>query len=178
MIAVLALKRNSILLPDLAAAIMIQFQNTGPLTLALRLFHSRSHGRAKLLFSLGTILVITSTLLQFSSKILLFDFSIAPMTGSIQELVVPYGIRDISDIATNPEACMDYLGYCRSKPGGFPAFGEYLEPTSDEDEFHDTGLTMRTFLPVISETQRSILRDYRGPATVVDSRMVCVEQQF
>jgi hypothetical protein len=58
----------------------------------------------------------------------------------------------------------------------YPVFAEYAEGMvgNGSSGISDTGLTMRAFLPIDSQGNRSSIHVYNGPATVVDSRVVCV----
>lgn len=58
----------------------------------------------------------------------------------------------------------------------YPAFAEYTEPmvADGSSGISDTGLTMRAFLPIDGQGNRSSIHVYKGPATVIDARVVCV----
>ncbi|KAK4445591.1 hypothetical protein QBC34DRAFT_441613 [Podospora aff. communis PSN243] len=62
-----------------------------------------------------------------------------------------------------------------SRMESFPAFGEYSEPPTLGDDYIDTGLTMRAFLPFASAQQRESLLEYHGPARVMEAQVVCVQ---
>lgn len=59
----------------------------------------------------------------------------------------------------------------------YPIFAEYAEPvlTNGSSGISDTGLTLRAFLPIDSQGNRSSVHKYIGSATVVDSRVVCIQ---
>lgn len=58
----------------------------------------------------------------------------------------------------------------------YPTFAEYADPTTIDrrNGVADTGLTLRSFLPVTLAQTRSALLRYEGPATIIDSRVTCV----
>ena len=58
----------------------------------------------------------------------------------------------------------------------YPAFAEYADGKvkNGSSGVSDTGLTLRAFLPIDGQGNRSSIHVYNGPATVVDSRVVCV----
>jgi hypothetical protein len=58
----------------------------------------------------------------------------------------------------------------------YPAFAEYADGKvkNGSSGISDTGLTLRAFLPIDGQGNRSSIHVYNGPATVVDSRVVCV----
>jgi hypothetical protein len=59
----------------------------------------------------------------------------------------------------------------------YPIFAEYAEGMAADGSsgISDTGLTKRAFLPVDGQGNRSSIHVYNGPATVVDSRVICVQ---
>lgn len=59
-------------------------------------------------------------------------------------------------------------------PTVYPTFAEYSESPKIQAGIADTGLSLRSFLPISSSTERSSLKDYRGKAMVLDSRVTCV----
>lgn len=61
-----------------------------------------------------------------------------------------------------------------SRMASNPAFGDYSEPPSVGDDFVDTGLTMRAFLPFASTQQRESLLEFEGPTRVLEAQIVCV----
>lgn len=58
----------------------------------------------------------------------------------------------------------------------YPAFAEYADGKvkNGSSGVSDTGLTLRAFLPIDGQGNRSSIHVYNGPATVIDSRVVCV----
>lgn len=58
----------------------------------------------------------------------------------------------------------------------YPVLAEYAEPmiANGSSGISDTGLTMRAFLPIDSQGNRSSVHKYTGLAAVVDARVVCV----
>jgi hypothetical protein len=58
----------------------------------------------------------------------------------------------------------------------YPVFAEYAEGMVANGSLGmaDTGLTMRAFLPIDSQGNRSSVHKYMGPAAVFDARVVCV----
>lgn len=62
-----------------------------------------------------------------------------------------------------------------SRPVSYPLFAEWSEaPQLASDAVDDTGMTIRAMLPFATEQSRSLLHTYEGPATVFNSRVVCV----
>lgn len=66
---------------------------------------------------------------------------------------------------------------------GIPAttnwrFAENSEPSVRGNGIHDTGHAYRAFLPFEDEQQRANLREYKGPADILDFRVVCASPSF
>lgn len=60
----------------------------------------------------------------------------------------------------------------------FPTFAEYRPKPYFDDFLYDTGDTMRGLLPFPDVQTRTLLRNYSGPATVMNARTVCTRPQF
>lgn len=58
----------------------------------------------------------------------------------------------------------------------YPAFAEHAEPmvANGSSGISDTGLTLRAFLPIDGQGNRSSIHRYEGPATIADIRAICV----
>lgn len=57
----------------------------------------------------------------------------------------------------------------------YPAFGEYWEPPAAVGEdFIDTGLTMRAFLPFTTAHELESLLEFDGPTRLLEAQVVCV----
>lgn len=170
-LAALALSHFNILLRDSVAATLMQVENTGPYSLAILLLRSLRHGKGLRIGALVLILALSNGLLQFTSTILLSDVTIGIVTNFEQQRTTPYGLsRDGIDRYYE----FDNDGYHYKKPSAYPTFAEYSEKYETSDGVHDTGKTMRAYLPISSEPEREFLKSYSGMATVVDSRVVCM----
>jgi hypothetical protein len=53
-------------------------------------------------------------------------------------------------------------------------FAEYIEPPSFTDGYIDTGNVPRAYLPIKSATEHDVMREYTGPANVINTRVVCI----
>ncbi|KAE9569773.1 hypothetical protein CGMCC3_g14091 [Colletotrichum fructicola] len=124
----------------------------------------------KIVIGISVLLAITS---QFASTALLTDFSMVNVTGS----------RTTSEISY---AEKPYLGYVMKaskawsmQPGTYSRFAEKridLKESRSESatDYEDTGPVTRAIMPFFSESQRTGLRRYDGPAAVLDSRVFCM----
>ena len=62
--------------------------------------------------------------------------------------------------------------FSTKKPPFYPVFAEYYQDLADiPADAIDTGLSLRSFLPIQIQGQRSMLRNFSSRATVVDSRV-------
>lgn len=179
MLAGLALENTQILLLHFASVSMMRNANAGPYMLAwltLKAFlKDPSRWHRTLLPLLILILVITSTLAQFTSTTLLADLKPGTVPG--------YSSADTT--ATNFQAINGSIPFISrgtvwtKKPPFYPTFAEYHENPSDaQEDRSDTGLTLRAFLPLSGQEARSSLRNFSGLATVLDSRVQCLRPQL
>jgi hypothetical protein len=124
-----------------------------------------------------SMLLITNTGIQFVSTILVSDLSLYPITGmsEIQAELTNYVYSQNSsgsDVVTRGSSWVH-------KPAVYPVFAENSNPssvtTNQSQGFSDTGPILRAFLPYQQQQARYNIQDYRGRATVLDARVVCME---
>ena len=179
MLAGLALENTQVLLLHLASVSTMRNANAGPYMLAwlvLKAFlKDPSRWHRALIPILIFILVITSTLAQFTSTTLLADLK----PGRVP------GYRSSDTTATNFHTINGSTPFTlrgtvwNKKPPFYPAFAEYHEVPSDvPEDTSDTGLTLRAFLPLSDQEVRSSLRTFSGLASVLDSRVRCLRPQL
>lgn len=114
---------------------------------------------------------------QFASTLLLSDINSAMVPRSASNESVLHGFR-FDNIDASYILLPQGQQYQRVTPSSFEAFAEYWEPPNAKEGVDDTGLTLRSFLPFSNQTERERLREYKGPALVYDTRVVCVQPQF
>lgn len=180
MLAGLALENAQILILHLASVSTMRNANAGPYMLAwlmLKAFvKDPSRWHRIWLPALVLILVITSFLTQFTSTTLLSDL----YPGTIP------GHNSTGTTATNfrydANGSIPFISrgtVWTKKPPFYPAFAEYHEdPSRPQTDNSDTGLTLRAFLPLSGQDTRSMLRNFSGLATVLDSRVQCMRPQL
>ena len=179
MLAGLALENTQILLLHFASVSTMRSANAGPYMLAwlmLKAFlKDRSRWHKALLPTLILILVITSTLAQFTSTTLLADLKPGTVPGYSSSDTTATNFHTI-----NGSTPFTLRGTAwTKKPPSYPTFAEYHEAPSDaREDKSDTGLTLRAFLPLPGQEARSSLRTYSGLATVLDSRVQCLRPQL
>lgn len=118
--------------------------------------------------------ILDAFALQFTSTLLITDFqNVAIVPGSFQHMVhyAPYNLDDEQAGNVQPGNGVDFF---QAGPAAYARFAEWAEKPHLDTDYADTGSTLRAFLPFGSSDDRSVLRDYDGPATVVDSRVRCV----
>ena len=179
MLAGLALENTQILLLHLASVSTMRSANAGPYILAWLILKAflkdplRWH-RA-LVPTLLLILVITTTLAQFTSTTLLADLKpgIVPGDNSSYTIATNFHTVNGSTPVTLRGTVWD------KKPPFYPTFAEYHEaPSLVEEDKSDTGLTLRAFLPLSGQEARSSLRAFSGLATVLDCRVQCFRPEL
>ncbi|CAG8910024.1 unnamed protein product [Penicillium egyptiacum] len=127
----------------------------------------RGTGLSVVIVTLILLEVSVTMAVQLLSTLLLADFGNGAFTGPSN--------------ATNVRILNDYGGTTLSQPWWSmpPAagwtFAEQSEPSVTGPKFDDTGHTYRAFLPYPEVAQRTSIRHLRGPVTIIDQRVVCVQ---
>ncbi|KAK3988373.1 hypothetical protein QBC44DRAFT_398031 [Cladorrhinum sp. PSN332] len=170
-VAVLLLKWHQIRLfgaPEISA---IRASNTGPRSLVLHL-PRRPTATGAGMWALVLLMTAVTISLQFTSTALLSDVGRSEVVITYLDESIPYGIG-----APRYQMNLGLGGHVleRHEPRQyhFPAFAEYTEPLQAVDNSRDTGVSMQAFLPIGSQRSRESLLKYTGPASVVDTRVVC-----
>lgn len=180
LLAGLALENTQILILHLASVSMMRNANAGPYMLLWLVFKAflkdAQRWHRSLLPMMILLLAIVSLLTEFTSTTLLSDLKQTPLPGYPSRSTTT--TKFISDV----NGTIPYLArgtVWTKKPPFYPTFAEYHEDLADPlPDVADTGLTLRAFLPVQSQQERSMLYDFSGSATVIDSRVRCVRPQF
>jgi hypothetical protein len=137
-------------------------------------WHSGSRPRrSRGLYVIAACLLLTSSLLQFSSTILLSDLRNGPFVArEITSQVRP----DLSYLATmsgNTQGIPRSSAWATNPPS-YATFGEYHEPIKAyEDGVADTGILLRAMLPYELADTRQKLSSYSGNALILDARVSC-----
>jgi hypothetical protein len=173
MLAGLVLERNGIRYSQAAAVSILRFVNSGPFNLLSPILGSFSVFTFQSVTPfLILILLITSTISQFSSTALLSDLQSIMIPGNAENSSVAYGIARI-----NPTYHTAGTRFFSVQAPYFPTFAEYTEAPMVSEGVVDTGLAIRALFPIVSQPSRYVLRDYKGNATIFDSRVVCVRPE-
>jgi hypothetical protein len=147
---------------------------TSPWTLANSLFanFTSSSFRYRKNYHIGIMavcLLVTTSILQFSSTILLSDLKLGPLVGHPAVSEARTSISYSGEVEKIPRDSA-----WTTNPPLYPTFGEYSEaPVGVEDGMTDTGVLLRAFLPFGTAEARQRLAHYEGNALVLDARVSC-----
>lgn len=166
--------QNGLHLFHLAHISPMRSGTTGPWTLGnslLEQFTRRSLRSVQNLhiYAMILCLLVTTSILQFSSTLLLSDLKIGPLKSHPYTSEVRTSISYSGDIEKIPRDSA-----WTTSPPVFPIFGEYSENYSEAvDSVTDTGVLLRAFLPFSTAEDRQRLASYEGNALVLDARVSC-----
>ncbi|KAJ4384049.1 hypothetical protein N0V86_000893 [Didymella sp. IMI 355093] len=158
---------------------IIRTVNNGPQSHVWNVFHSLRIGSRKFYSAIVIVAILNTLALQFTSTLLVSDFGSVTVVPHAGQQAVSYGILSQYD---NEEGSQNgriqpTMGVDLNlhTPSTYPRFAEFVNPNSTHlgEDYADTGSTYRAFLPLSVSDARGALREYEGPATVVDSRVRC-----
>jgi hypothetical protein len=130
---------------------------------------SSSHRQNIHVYAMMLSLLVTTSILQFSSTLLLSDLKIGPLVGHHFTSEVRTSISYSGEVEKIPRDSS-----WTTNPPLFPTFGEYSEaPSGVEDGIADTGVLLRAFPPFSTAEDRQRLASYEGNALVLDARVSC-----
>ncbi|KFZ18625.1 hypothetical protein V501_01111 [Pseudogymnoascus sp. VKM F-4519 (FW-2642)] len=115
------------------------------------------------IMGLASLLTFAST---FFSTILLSDFA----------EITTIGRTNASPLAFSGDTQDRTMDFWTTAPGPYARFAEYTNSSSrlTGPEYDDTGLALRALLPFQDVSNRTTIRNYTGPATLFDSRVICL----
>lgn len=151
------------------------FVNTGPLaSLAVFCQNLKTFGGSTV-FLLAALLASMTVLSQFSSTLLFSDVPLGTLPGYSRMFEIPMNWGNDTVFARDDFNRVDFN---QMSPQAYPTFAEYKNSSTKLDNMVDTGTTLRGFLPLISEADRTSLQHYEGPMPLMDFRVVCVRPFF
>ncbi|KAK0704471.1 hypothetical protein B0H67DRAFT_557273 [Lasiosphaeris hirsuta] len=176
MLAAVLIERPGVRLSRLAPVSVLRSTDSPPYVLAWNARGDVLTPPLHVLCCLLVILLITTSAIQLSSNILLFDFAdaVIPRFPTKANATIPFSYSANSGptkyVNRNQAAYLEYSAQ-------FPRFAEYSQPPiqpgpGQERDFRDTGVVYRAFIP-LSKDLRQLLRQYSGPATVLNAQVVC-----
>jgi hypothetical protein len=176
MIASIAIEGRGVPLEYSAMVSIARFSNSGPFTF-WRLYKLKFFDNF-LLTALTVALLVTTIAAQFSSTFLLFDLGQGPVISFPTDGTNVSGLTYTSfnlDGGPNPASPLFFEpAYWTHAPITYETFAEFSQPNSPSDTMEDTGISLRSFLPIGDQRFREALRGFHGSAPVFDSRVVCV----
>ncbi|KAF3930361.1 hypothetical protein ABW19_dt0204593 [Dactylella cylindrospora] len=143
----------------------------------------RGRGFSMQVFSLTSLtlgILFTSTALQFTSTLLLFDTSETLLPSRVWEnyTAIDYSWYEYHRQYSYPSSFGPKTTWNSDAPKSFPPPVEYYEPPGRTPEnASDTGKLLRALLP-LSAGQFSRLVNYTGKALVMDQRVVCGQPEL
>lgn len=118
------------------------------------------------IYTLVVLEVLLAVASQFLSAILTTDFAEGTFANINNSTDVRLFVHERAKLGV-------FTKYWELPPASGWTFAESSEPFTKGASFDDTGHTYRAFLPFEDEGQRTRLRKFRGPAHVIDHRVVC-----
>ncbi|KAF3158973.1 Mitochondrial outer membrane protein iml2 [Orbilia oligospora] len=195
MLAALAIEKSIVPLPNLAAISMMRATPPSTTETFLNFIYPLIRNTPGIrqistlsVVSLTSLIVLTSSILGFTSTILLSDVVVQPIPSESKEVNVTIDyiwnengagpdeiIYEARDFRYTPAQANSYW---KTGPANFPAFAEYFVEAPVVPGIVDTGTTLRSFIPFSNADDRSRLRYYKGKAVVWDARVVCQKPQI
>ncbi|KAK6540878.1 Mitochondrial outer membrane protein iml2 [Orbilia ellipsospora] len=195
MLAALAIEKSYIPLPNLAAISIMRATNPGTSETIFKLIYPVLKNTPVLMKDLGVLSILTltilllifSSVLGFTSTILLSDVVVQPILSRNIEAPVPVDFlwngdvqEDGSDWPTPVsfgfhyiQPAYNYFMWSSSPPVTLPPFAEYASEPLAIAGLSDTGSSIRAFLPFTNPDYRSGLKSYTGKSLVWDARVIC-----
>lgn len=186
MVAAIMLETDGVVLGYLPRLSMLRSVNNGPLSHTWSSFNFlRFRSVVGYIYFLAiAVALLNSLALQFTSTILLSDFGPATIVVKNEAVDVAFGynasgykspVFNDSEVDIPPWA--ETVRDSWSAPSTtYPRFAEYRKNAIIEDnEFQDTGKTIRAFFPLGNSTHRQTLKEYAGPAAVYDLSTICMK---
>lgn len=169
-----AKQSRGVLLADAPAISVARHGNTGPLTSILTFWNDTSRRKCGIILPLMAILAICTFISQFTSTLLLWDIRVGVVHGVSQTTRGAVGMGMKGYIGRSARTMTGGDDYWKSSPQSFPTFAEYkAEPQVQTASIADTGPTIRAFLPISSQLDRSMVNTFEGIAAVFDARVSC-----
>lgn len=118
---------------------------------------------------------------QLSSTLLLSDVALSPVVDRPVHSLRAYAFNSIDELESYGFYLYEgvpLLGYWDQLATEYPTFGEYSIPSQPREGVDDTGIVIRSVIPISTKAARESLVSYTGPAHVFDARTVCVQPKI
>ncbi|KAE9379748.1 hypothetical protein N431DRAFT_478669 [Stipitochalara longipes BDJ] len=170
MLAAIQLEKGGTAFYNVAALSIARYKNSGP-AMSLPIFFDKIAVRQQFLLpAFAMLLACTTLVLQFTSTILLGDMQLGPVLGTSKT-----GLAMMASQNRQLGSGFFSSNYWSTTPTAFQAFAEYTEPPFNGSDISDTGVAIRGFLPLSTESVRSSLQNYSGVAALFDTRVACLQ---
>lgn len=128
------------------------------------------------------ILLLTTTLSQLASTLLVSDLGQGSFLDNPQRQLIAYGLQPAPNVKEGTvdlqryQESTDDVQYWTSGPAEYPIFAEYSEPPPQWGPagMQDTGVNLHAFPPFRASDQRASLHQYDGYSAVFDTRVTCL----
>ncbi|RYC61556.1 hypothetical protein CHU98_g4651 [Xylaria longipes] len=174
MLAALVLEKRFARKSHVAWFSVIRSTNDGPLKM-VRMMLSSKYLTRHVEFWVLSLLALTTLGLQFSSTILLSDFSDFIIVGDVHHTRLPALLDNISPdelhIVISP-------GYYSTEQPTYAVIGEIdtnFDTAADARGLSQTGLIQRAFLPLSEKDNRTSVRYLRANAMVMEMNIACMQ---
>lgn len=166
---------GGVVLGEAPALSICRYVNTGPLSTLPVFWRNATGPNGNYPFATIVLLAICALLSQFSSTLLLWDVRSGTVQDSPQSHGIHIGMGMQNFIERFESTVSKGKNVWFSSPQSFQAFAEWNEaPETKLDAVIDTGPTVRAFLPVGSELDRSMINRFEGTASLFDARVACI----
>ena len=178
MLAAIILENHEVLIRDAASTSAMQFVHSPPATMLPTAIRALGWSRLTVIFPL-ILLVGTTVLSQLCSTALVSDLQTLQIPGSPQRANVPYTFSAGKDTPLYSDYSPANLYRSANSLGtpltSFIRFAESSQPDSAEtaDYLHDTGPSIRAYLPLASSQDREAVKDYTGRLFAADHQVKC-----
>ncbi|KAF3004163.1 hypothetical protein E8E13_005523 [Curvularia kusanoi] len=158
---------------------IIRTVNNGPQSHIWSVFHSMRTGTRRFYSTFIILAILDALALQFTSTLLVTDFDRVTLVSQGHNQSISYNFNstneDVPSLRSRVVEASSGLSPILAMPAAYPRFAEFANANTSRisADYIDTGESYRAFLPIIDSNTRGSLRSYRGPATVVDSRIRC-----
>ncbi|KAF3911109.1 hypothetical protein AA313_de0206455 [Arthrobotrys entomopaga] len=182
MLAALSLERFEVPLANVASVSLMSV-NGGSLVSTLRdvclpLIRFGTRGAVfRSVFPI-VVLLVTATLLQFTSTALLSDLHVTPIPGFPENANVSIDWNWDGTVFNYIPPASSEVVWNGNTPGFWPTFAELSGPAEEPAGVVDTGMNIRAFLPYSAAEARQNLYTYDGKAYLIDTRATCQKPIF
>lgn len=179
-VAAIVLETTGVVAEQLALISVVRSVNNGPRSHLGNAFSSVRSGVRLGYVAIILVAFFNLVALQFTSTLLLGDFNPINIVLGTEQETLAFGVTALPNGPGDTNAASSYelsstgIDAWRTGPSTYVRFAEFAQPPSVALDYVDTGSALRAYVPLRSPDARSAIRNFSGPATVFDSRVICV----